>query len=288
MPEGHTIHRLARDLRRDLAGSPVRASSPQGRFADGAATLDGRVLRRTEAYGKHLFLDWDGGAVLYIHLGLIGKFRRHVAPIPDPQGAIRLRLATDAVAWDLSGPMTCTVDTPAIRARVLANAGPDPLRRDADPDQFVARLTRRASPVAVVLLDQSVISGLGNVYRAEICFLAGLHPLTPARELSSADAKALWELSVDLLTIGLRLNRIVTRDPAEVGVSAPGRISNAERLYVYKRGGEPCRRCHTPIVWADVGGRRVWWCPVCQPERTTPSPDHRGLPDRRLSDRGLT
>ena len=111
------------------------------------------------------------------------------------------------------------------------------------------------------------------MYRAEICFLAGIHPLVPAREVSSEDAKVLWVLSVDLLTIGLRLNRIVTRDPQEVGLRSPSRISDDERLYVYKRDGEPCRRCHTTIVWADVGGRRVWWCPRCQPQSARrPSP----------------
>jgi endonuclease-8 len=280
MPEGHTLHRLARDLRRDLRGSPVRASSPQGRFEDGAAQLDGRVLTGTEAYGKHLFLAWDSGLLLYVHLGLIGKFRRKPAPIPLPQGEIRLRLATDDVAWDLSGPMTCAVDTRAIRTRLLAKAGPDPLRRDAEPDRFVAGLARRSAPVAVALLDQSLVSGIGNVYRAEICFLAGIHPLLPAKELSEEDAKSLWVLSVDLLAIGLRLNRIVTRDPQELGMRSYGRVPTDERLYVYKRGGEPCRRCQTAIVWADVGGRRVWWCPRCQPDLHSSPVD--------LRQRGLT
>jgi endonuclease VIII len=276
MPEGHTIHRLARDLKRDLAGSAVHASSPQGRFEEGAAHLDGRTLTGTEAYGKHLFLRWDGGGagtlsstdgeLLYVHLGLIGKFRRRPAPVPEPVGQVRLRLETDAVAWDLSGPMACAIDSPAMRARVLEKAGPDPLRRDADPDRFVHALARRAAPIAGALLDQGAISGVGNVYRAEICFLCGIHPLTPAKSLAPEQAKALWAMSADLLSIGLRLNRIVTRDPAEIGMRAYGRVPNSERLYVYKRGGEPCRRCHTPIVWADVGGRRVWWCPRCQPE----------------------
>jgi endonuclease-8 len=257
---------LARDLRRDLAGAQLRASSPQGRFADGAARLDRQTLRRTEAYGKHLFLGWHTGELLYIHLGLIGKFRRRPAPLPEPVGEVRLRLETEAVAWDLSGPMACAIDTPALRARVLEKAGPDPLRRDADPERFVHALARRAAPIAAALLDQSAISGIGNVYRAEICFLCGIHPLVPAKSLAAEQAKALWATSVDLLTIGLRLNRIVTRDPAEIGSRAPGRIPDAERLYVYKRGGEPCRRCHTSIVWTEVAGRRVWWCPHCQPE----------------------
>jgi endonuclease-8 len=266
MPEGHTIHRLARDLRRDLAGGAVTASSPQGRFDLGASRLDGRRLDGTEACGKHLFLEWEGAELLYIHLGLIGKFRRRPAPLPDPVGQVRLRLATDAVAWDLSGPMACAVDSLAMRDRVIAKSGPDPLRRDADPDRFAHALQRRSLPIAGALLDQAAIAGIGNVYRAELCFLCGLHPLTPAKAVPPEQVKALWEASVELLTIGVRLNRIVTREPAEVRVRAHGRVPMSERLYVYKRGGEPCRRCQTPIVWETVGGRRVWWCPTCQPE----------------------
>jgi endonuclease-8 len=264
MPEGHTIHRLARDLRRDLAGRAVQATSPQGRFTEGAARIDGRTLAGTEAYGKHLFLRWDTGELLYVHLGLIGKFRRKPAPVPEPVGEVRLRLATDHVAWDLSGPMVCTIDNPAMRTRVLANAGPDPLRRDADPERFVQALTRRAAPVAAALLDQSAISGIGNVYRAEICFLCGIHPLTPAKALTTEQAKQIWTTSAELLTVGLRLNRIVTRDPSDVGARTAARVKDDDRLYVYKRGGEPCHRCTTPIGWADAGGRRVWWCPQCQ------------------------
>lgn len=269
MPEGHTIHRLARDIRRDLAGAAVHAWSPQGRFADGAARLDGRTLVRTEAYGKHLFLEWDTSELLYVHLGLIGKFRRKPAPVPEPVGEIRLRLENDAVAWDLSGPMACAIDDASMRARVLASAGPDPLRRDADPEKFFAALARRSTPIAAALLDQGVIAGLGNVYRAELCFLAGIHPLVPAKQITTAEAKALWTLAVDLLEVGVRLNRIVTRLPEEVGASSYGRVPVDERLYVYKRGGEPCRRCGMTITWADVSGRRVWWCMRCQPSRDT-------------------
>jgi endonuclease-8 len=263
MPEGHTIHRLARDLRRDLTEEPVHAWSPQGRFTDGAARLDGNRIVGTEAHGKHLFVDWDTGDTLYVHLGLIGKFR----PSPstdEPRGAIRLRLASNGTAWDLSGPMACRLATPDERERVLRNAGPDPLRRDADPARFGAALEKRAAPIGAALLDQSVIGGIGNVYRAELCFLCGVLPTRPARSLSADEVRCLWDEAVRLLRIGLRGNRIVTRDPAEVGVPGPAKVPQDERLYVYKRGGEACYRCGAPIESADVGGRRTWWCPHCQ------------------------
>lgn len=263
MPEGHTIHGLARDLRRDLTGGPVRASSPQGRFADGAARLDGSRLAGTEAHGKHLFVDWDSGDTLYVHLGLIGKFRPSPA-VDEPRGAIRLRLASDGTAWDLSGPMACRLITPDERERVVRNAGPDPLRRDGDPERFAAALARRTMPIGAALLDQSAIGGIGNVYRAELCFLCGVLPTRPAKSLTRDEVDCLWAEAVRLLRIGLRANRIVTRDPAELGVPSPAKVPQDERLYVYKRGGEPCHRCGTPIESADVGGRRTWWCPRCQ------------------------
>ncbi|HMR97385.1 MAG TPA: hypothetical protein PKE05_17760 [Microthrixaceae bacterium] len=92
MPEGHIIHRLAREIRSTLDGAPVLASSPQGRFADGAAVIDRHRLVRTDAWGKYLFCDFGTGEILHVHLGLIGKFRRRSTPPPDPVGIVRLRL----------------------------------------------------------------------------------------------------------------------------------------------------------------------------------------------------
>ena len=89
MPEGHTIHRAARRQRRELGGQTLRASSPQGRFAEGAAALDGRRLEGVDAVGKHLFYRFDDGEVLHVHLGLFGRFRHHPAPAPEPRGLIR-------------------------------------------------------------------------------------------------------------------------------------------------------------------------------------------------------
>src|SRR4051794_20539530 len=109
MPEGHTIHRLARDHTADLAGRPVEAWSPQGRFSEGAARLDGQVATRFEAWGKHEFAWFASGEVLQVHLGLIGVWRRRSRPLPDPVGQVRLRLAGETAGWDLSGPAICTL-----------------------------------------------------------------------------------------------------------------------------------------------------------------------------------
>ncbi|NNE72633.1 MAG: Fpg/Nei family DNA glycosylase [Acidimicrobiales bacterium] len=264
MPEGHTIHRLARDLNRDLKGHPVQASSPQGRFRDGARLIDGQPLERAEAWGKNLFLTFDTNEIVYVHLGLIGKFRRHALPAPAARGAIRLRLAGPEAGWDLTGPNACKLVTRAEKLRTVNKLGPDPLRRGTTPETFEAKAARSSRPIGAVLLDQATIAGVGNVYRSEFCFLAGVHPMTAANELADGTSRILWDLSVEHLKEGVRLNRIVTREPKEVGMTR-GRIPPRHRLYVYKRHHQPCHRCGTPIEQGEVAARTAWWCPRCQP-----------------------
>ncbi len=264
MPEGHTLHRLARDQGRDLVGTAVSAWSPQGRFTEGAARVDGRRLERAEAFGKHLFHTFESGDVLHVHLGLIGKWqRREGAPVPDPVGEVRLRLGADCVAWDLSGPQTCEVITPEQASVITGLLGPDPLRRGADPSRFVTRVRESNKAIGALLLDQGIVAGIGNVYRAEVLFLDGILPTRPGSSLTEEDAGALWSSMRDQLRAGVRRNRIVTVTPDD----APGPLSRLERadaVYVYKRDGLPCRRCGTLIRSAVVGGRRTWWCPRCQ------------------------
>jgi formamidopyrimidine-DNA glycosylase len=115
-----------------------------------------------------------------------------------------------------------------------------------------------------VLLDQAVVSGIGNVYRAEFCFLVGLDPFTPANEVPGETVGEIWRLAIDQMRIGERIGRIVTVDPAEMGAARPRDLRSGDRLYVYKRHGQGCRRCGTPIRSASLAGRTVWWCPTCQ------------------------
>ena len=261
MPEGHTIHRLARDVLADLGGRPVAASSPQGRFTEGAARIGGSTLVDTEAFGKHLFLDFDAGQVLHIHLGLIGKLRRHDGPAPDPVGQVRLRLEGDDAAWDLSGPMICALVTPDAIESVAESLGPDPLRRDADPERFVERVLRSNKPIGNLLLDQDVIAGIGNVYRAEVLWALGIHPARAGRSLDRQHVLAIWRWTVDALRLGFRRNRIVTVDPTELGKPL-ARITREEALNAYHR--DQCRRCSGPITALELGGRRIDVCDRCQ------------------------
>lgn len=264
MPEGHTIHRLAKDLNKTLRPAKVTASSPQGLFSKEADMLNGKKLGAAEAWGKHLFLDFTGAPLLHIHLGLIGKLRPKPLETPDTQGAIRLRLTGKEKHWDLTGPMVCALIDDEDAEKVTAKLGPDPLRRDGKVDEFVTRLLKKKVPLSAALLDQKVIAGIGNVYRSEFCYLAGIDPNTPANALDEDIAVLLWDMATSQLKQGVKLNRITTRDPEEVGVSA-GRISGDDRLYVYKREGRECHRCGDEIQLLEIAKRKAWRCPTCQP-----------------------
>lgn len=263
MPEGHTIHRLAREQRKDFGGRVVHASSPQGRFAEGAAQIDGLVLRRTEAWGKHLFHHYTGGPLLHVHLGLYGKFTAGTGEPPVAVGALRLRLHNDEHWTDLRGPIACELLLPAERRNMLAKLGPDPLRRDADPTRAFARLSRSKAPIAALLMDQTVVAGIGNVYRAELLFRHRLDPFRPGRLIDEATWAAMWTDLVMLMTAGVRAGRIVTVRPEE-RPRTRGPLSREESVYVYRRTGLPCRVCGTEVRTQQVVGRNLFWCPNCQ------------------------
>lgn len=260
MPEGHTIHRLARDIAKDLRGHAVGTAHRQDRFADGARRLDGRVLERTSANGKHLFLHFDEAEIVHIHLGLFGKLRRYTAPVPEPSDALRVRFHGPEAAWDLTGAITCELRDPGVLDEVAATLGPDPLRRGARSEEFVRRVRRSAKPIGALLLDQGVIAGIGNVYRAEILHLTGIHPATEGRALSDEQVQRIWDVTVEQLRLGLKRDRIVT-------VPMRGRrlasMTREDSVYVYKQA--ECRSCGTPVEHSDVGGRNMFACPRCQP-----------------------
>ena len=263
MPEGHTIHRVAREHNAALRGRPLRLSSPQGRFAADAALLDGRVLDRVRPYGKHLFYGF-GDDVVHVHLGIYGKFEPHAVPAPPPRGAVRLRMATDAVVVDLRGPTVCERITPEQRDAIVARLGPDPLDPKADRERLWRAVARRATPIGALLLDQSAVAGVGNVYRAEALYVLGIAPHRPAHTLTRVEFDALWETVVRMMKVGVRLDRIVTTDPADRD-RRRGRPSDADRHYLWRRTDLPCRRCGSPVRSGELGARTAYWCPVCQP-----------------------
>lgn len=261
MPEGNTIHWLARRHTRDLAKRVVRVGSPQGRFAKEAKRLDGRRFRFAEAYGKHLFHHWEGSLVVHVHLGMAGWFYRYRGKAPEPRPTVRMRLTAPPVTIDLIGPPTCELVSEAQRQEILARLGPDPIRRDADPGKAWDALRRRHRPIGDALLDQRVLSGVGNIYRNEALFLAGIHPLHPTFRISEREWKELWRILRHLMRRGAATGRIRTVNPLEEPhPSAAG--DSDDDFYVYRR--ERCRRCGARLRELPLSGRRMFACPGCQ------------------------
>jgi endonuclease-8 len=263
VPEGHTIHRLAREQQQHFGGQVVRASSPQGRFVEGAEQIDGQQLRRTEAVGKHLLHHYTGGALLHVHLGLYGKFTSGTGAPPDPVGALRLRLVADGRWTDLRGPTACELLLPGERRELLGRLGPDPLRRDADPGVAFTRLARSKTAIGALLMDQKVVAGIGNVYRAELLFRHRIDPLQPGRLIDEQTWAAMWADLRVLMAAGVRSGRIVTVR-TEDRPRKRGPLTREESVYVYRRAGLPCRVCATEIRTESMVGRNLFWCPSCQ------------------------
>ena len=319
MPEGHSVRRLARQFGDVFGGRRLSVSSPQGRFSGGAALLDGRTLLVAEAHGKHLFLHFDNTLVLHVHLGLYGAWSfggdstfagsssigapRRVgeretfadgddggdgaggeayAGPPVPVGAVRVRLASSNGWADLRGATTCETITTAEADAVLARLGPDPLRNlRGDAGRFAANLKGRKTAVGALLMDQKIIAGVGNVYRAEVLFRRRIDPWLPGTALPDAEARRLWRDVVAVMNDGVADGRIITTPPkywSDHGKAAGrARAARAAALpksetypardnthFVYKRDGMPCRVCGTTVLTAELVGRKLYWCPYCQ------------------------
>ncbi|MBG0740931.1 Fpg/Nei family DNA glycosylase [Paeniglutamicibacter antarcticus] len=309
MPEGHSIHRLARQFQDVFAGQRLSVSSPQGRFASGAALLDGQVLLHADAHGKQLFLGFDNELVLRVHLGLYGAWdfggdktfagassigaprrigEREIqrartgtpgeigiepgsttdpegyAGPPEPKGAVRVRLVSGHGWADLRGPTACEVLTPAQVATAIGKLGPDPLHNcPGDAAAFSRRAGASRTAVALLLMNQQVLAGVGNVYRAEVLFRQRLNPWLPGSALSAQRLAALWLDLVLLMRDGVRDGRIITTLPADRASPAIP-VPVGEAHYVYKREGLPCRICGTEIALIELGNRKLYWCPQCQ------------------------
>jgi DNA-formamidopyrimidine glycosylase len=276
MPEGHTLRRLADELTDTFGGRRVRVSSPQGRFTTEAAGLDGELLVGADSRGKHLWVEFDGDRLVHVHLGLIGHFDVHptVSEVPVPVGQVRLRLvrpgadddAPTAYA-DLRGATQCELVTPAQRQAVEEALGSDPLRADADPEQAWARISQSSRPIGELLLDQRIIAGVGNVYRAEVLFRHRMHPLRPGRTLRRNQFREIWEDLVGLMAEGVLTGRIdtVRHEHTPQVTGRPPRVDDhGGEVYVYRRTGQPCLVCGSLVRTDVLAGRNLFWCPQCQ------------------------
>lgn len=272
MPEGPSIFSAAAKHKRLLRGKTVVVTSPQGRFTD-AIRISGHRLTDVEAAGKHLFYHFKSGqkkSLLHLHLGRLGKFRYYEGEqVPFPSPNCRLRLHTKQATVDLSGPTACHLISPEQREAILDRLGPDPLREDADPGSAWEKIHLSKKPIGALLLDQSIIAGLGNIFRAEILFRLGIHPAVPGSGLTKREFNAIWKDSVAMLKQAVKYGWIITTTPKDIGKplekAKGGR--NGDRFYVYRRS--VCRHCRSRISTLTLGGRTIYLCPTCQPVRTS-------------------
>ena len=261
MPEGHTIHAAARKHRPILVGHEVYVSSPQGRFRVEALRLSGSICRAVEAYGKHLVYEFGNTLFLHVHLGLFGRIRVHKSSAVNPRDTVRVRLIARTDAIDISGPTICEIFTKIQVDNLISRMGPDPLRSNSDPERVYSRICNSRSSIGKLLMDQSVISGIGNIYRTEILWRQFIHPNTPGKLLTTLQLQKLWEDSVYLLNIGVKRNAIVTVENV-----LAGNKKSREKLNIF--GKSTCPRCKSSIVQLSINGRRAFVCEKCQPINT--------------------
>ncbi|MEX8031839.1 Fpg/Nei family DNA glycosylase [Microbacterium sp. 20-116] len=329
MPEGHSVHRIARQFERNIVGRTVAASSPQGRFVEGAAVIDGREALEVRAVAKQMFLRFDGDVWLRVHLGMYGAWdfsgevvvdatiasangrmghtnqrgtvlddepildaagENSLSSIGAPRrtrvrmseqttgleeqtewpppvvGAVRLRLLTETTCADLRGPTACALQTPDEVAATIAKLGPDPLVDDLaeGEEQFTATVRKKPTAIGLLLMDQSVVSGIGNVYRAELLFRARQNPHTPGRDVPEEVVRGLWRDWARLLPIGVETGQMMTMDDLDPEAYRRAMAHRDDRHWVYHRAGLPCRVCGTTVLMEEAAGRKLYWCPNCQ------------------------
>ena len=260
MPEGDTIWRTARALDAALAGRRVKqfATSRPNLLAR-APALTGRLVERAEAIGKHLLLSFEGGLTLHTHLGMRGAwYVRHAGGAPRPDAGAALRLDAGDVIASCARPLLAELLTDAElrRNQALRRLGPDAAREGFDRREALARLRAQADrEIGVALLDQSVLAGVGNVYKSELLFRAGLDPRARVGDLGDDALDALLADASRLLRANL-----------ERGVRRTSGHLRGGPLAVYGRPGRPCPRCGTPLRRIRQGPARRFtdYCPSCQ------------------------
>lgn len=262
MPEGHSVQRTANWFNKHLAGSKVKVDSPQGRFADSARLVSNRKLVKARAIGKQLFLDFDNDMTVRVHLGIYGKWRYFDSNKVEIVGQVRARFYNTDFLADLRGPTVCEVIETQLVDLHKKRLGPDPTNPDprkASQERFVSRVRSSKSAIGLLLMNQSVISGVGNVYRAELLFRAKLSPHRIGTSLSQKQAVDIWQDAVLLMNIGVAKGFMVTRQD-----QLNSRKISDERNYVYKREGLACLRCRGTVVLELMATRKLYWCPGCQ------------------------
>jgi endonuclease VIII len=270
VPEGDTIFRAARTLHRALAGKVVTrfdtAYAPLARVHDDTP-ITGRTVDAVEAHGKHMLMRFSGDLTLRTHMRMHGSWHvyRPGERWQRPPREMRVLVGTaDFVAVGFNVPDAEFLAASEVGTRdKTAQLGPDLLREDFDADEAIRRLRDRAdTPIAEALLDQRALAGIGNVFKSEVLFEAGVHPRTPVARVPDDRLVAMVEIARRQLAVN------VGEAAPHFGRRTTGRMAVSEGLWVYGRGGRPCRRCGTPIGFSrdGLGARPTYWCPRCQPD----------------------
>lgn len=268
MPEGHSLFRAAR-LWNTMKNEQLSITSPQGRFSTEAQAIDGMELLKAEPYGKHLFLHFATDKIVHIHLALYGKHYVFRGTPPVPKETVRLRVRNSHKTIDLIGPAVCELLTHEGYEKVLKRLGPDPLKLEEAPEDFLDRMAKSSKPVGQVLMEQTLIVGIGNVYRAEVLFFRALNPWKPSKDISRAEWKSIWKTARELLQSGAELRGPTHTLLPQLSLpktmsEKPPKASSSRFSYAYKATGKPCLACGNPIKAEEFHGRMLYWCPTCQ------------------------
>lgn len=263
MPEGDTIHRAAATLQTALAGRTIlrfETVFPQLARVDEDAPLAGRVIEKVEAAGKNLLMHFSGNLHLRTHMRMHGSW--HIYKPGERwrmrRDAMRIVIETDAwVAVGFNVPVAEFYDE---RQEDLRKIGPDFLGETFDEAEALRRIRERANTeIADVLLNQRVVAGIGNEYKSEVLFLAKVNPFTLARDVTDEQLQSILKIARKVMKAN-----IAKRSTQRVTTFS---LDRNQSLYVFSRGGKPCRRCGTPIAYRKQGKdvRGTYWCPKCQP-----------------------
>lgn len=274
MPEGDTIFRAARTLNRALAGQTIAKFEtviPKLARVDFDEGIRGRTVESVEAKGKWTLMHFSGDRILLTHMLMSGSW--HIYRPGEkwrlPRSSMRVMIASEAivvVAFNIQIAEFHTQDS--LRRRTgFASLGPALLAHDFNANEGAERLLEhRDLEVGEALLKQSVIAGIGNVFKSEVCHACDVHPFRKVASLTQREAKDLMFVARKFLRANVTEasgSQIVTYTGVR---STTPRTNREQRLWVYKRGGEPCRKCGTPIESRKQGvdARSTFWCPRCQ------------------------
>jgi endonuclease-8 len=277
VPEGDTVHKIATWLQRVLVGQVVRAlrvrpgphGLPRPRWE---AEIVGRRVLEISALGKHLVITFDGGRTLRTHLGMHGAWHRYAPDEgwrkPEWQASLVLRTDQDVLVCFHAREVVWAPSRQVLERELARRVGPDLLAETLDLDEVVARARAVLAPDAPLvdaLLEQRVAGGIGNVYKSEVLYLAGVPPEAPLGRVSDGKLRELFAWARDLLS------RNLGASPRRTRFTEDGR----GRLWVYGRANLPCLRCGSRIRAARLGRglRSTYWCPRCQSELEARPPD---------------